>query len=85
MQVHNAIIRLKVIFTSNGMSKEFMARNGQVIYSAELNSNSHNNSNSSYHATVQASAPGYISRMETTTSSSTSTSTSIMTSKSKSG
>ena len=63
------------------MSVEFMAGNGQVTYSAELNSNSDNNSNSSYHATVQASASGYISRMETTTSSSSS----IMTSNSKSG
>jgi hypothetical protein len=82
-KVDNAIIRLKVIFTSNGTSKEFVARKGQIIYSAELNSNSHNNSNSSYHATVQASAPGYISTMQTTTSSSASTS--IMTSNSKSG
>ena len=83
-KIDNAIIRVKVIFTSNGTSKEFVGCNGHVIYSTELNSNSYNNSNSSYHATVQASAPGYISRMETTTSTSTSSS-SIMTSNSKSG
>ena len=82
-KIDNAIIRVKVIFTSNGTSKEFVGCNGHVIYSTELNSNSYNNSNSSYHATVQASAPGYISTMETTTSSSASTS--IMTSNSKSG
>lgn len=82
-KIDNAIIRLKVIFTSNGTSKEFMGRNGQVIYSTELNSNSYNNSYSSYHATVEACAPGYISRTETTTSSSTSAS--IVTYNSKSG
>ena len=82
-KIDNAIIRVKVIFTSNGTGKEFVGCNGHVIYSTELNSNSYNNSNSSYHATVQASAPGYISTMETTTSSSASTS--IMTSNSKSG
>jgi hypothetical protein len=75
-KIDNAIIRAKVIFTSNGTSKEFVGCNGHVIYSTELNSNSYNN----YHATVQASAPGYISTMETTTSSA---STSIMTSHSK--
>lgn len=80
-KIDNAIIRAKVIFTSNGTSKEFVGCNGHVIYSTELNSNSYNNSNSSYHATVQASAPEYISTMETTTSSSASTS--IMTSHSK--
>lgn len=82
-KIDNAMIRVKVIFTSNGTSKEFVGCNGNVIYSTELNSNSHNNCNSSYHAMVQASAPGYISTMETATSSSASTS--IITSNSKSG
>jgi len=82
-KIDNAIIRLKIIFTSSGTSKEFVGRNRQVICSAELISNSNNNNNSSYRATVRASAPGYISTMETATS--FSTSISITTSNSKSG
>jgi len=82
-KIDNAIIRLKIIFTSSGTSKELVGRNRQVICSAELISNSNNNNNSSYRATVRASAPGYISTMETATS--FSTSISITTSNSKSG
>ena len=65
-------IRLKVIFTSNSTTKEVTGRDGHVTYSVELNPNTQNNS--SYNATVVASAPGYIPTTKTTTSSSASTS-----------
>jgi len=71
-KIDNAIIRLKIVFTSNGTTKEVIGRNGHVTYSVELNPNTQNNS--SYNATVVASAPGYIPTTKTTTSSTASTS-----------
>lgn len=80
-KIDNAILRLKIIFTSNSTTKEIIGRNGHVTFCVELNPNLHNNSG--YNATVVASAPGYIPTTKTTTSSSASTS--ITTSSSKLG
>jgi hypothetical protein len=88
-KIENAIVKLKITFASNGTSKEIIGYNGEVTYSVEIKPNSKNNSNVSFRATVQASAPGYISTSKTTTSfssssssSSSSTSTSTVTSNS---
>jgi hypothetical protein len=80
-KIDNAIIRLKIFFTSNGTTKEIIGRNGHVTYSVELTPNSNNNSR--YNARIVASAPGYIPTTKTTTS--TSASTSISTYSFKSG
>ena len=74
----NATIKLRITLPSNSTSKEIVSHNGQATYYAELNQNSKNNN---YNATVEASAPGYIS----TTNRTASSSTSITTSNSKSG
>lgn len=71
-KVENAIVKLKLTFTTNGTSKEIVGRNGEVEYSAKIQPNPNNNSNMSFRATVEASAPGYISTSKTTTSSSSS-------------
>ena len=73
-RVENAIVKLKITFTSNGTSKVIVGHNGEVEYSAKIQPNPNNNSNMSYKATVEASAPGYISTSKTTTSSSSSSS-----------
>jgi hypothetical protein len=71
-KIDNAIVTLKITFTSNGTSKEIVGHNGEVTYSAEIKPNSKDSSNISFRTTVQASAPGYISTSKTTTSSSSS-------------
>ena len=84
-KINNAIVKLKIVFTSNGTSKEIVGHSGEITYSAEIKPNSKNSSNINFKTTVQASAPGYISTSKTSSSSSlssTSTSTSTMTSKS---
>jgi hypothetical protein len=68
-KIDNAIVTLKITFTSNGTSKEIVGHNGEVTYSAEIKPNSKDSSNISFRTTVQASAPGYISTSKTTTSS----------------
>jgi hypothetical protein len=73
-RVENAVVKLKITFTSNGTSKVIVGHNGEVEYSAKIQPNPNNNSNMSYKATVEASAPGYISSSKTTTSSSSSSS-----------
>jgi len=85
-KVENAIVKLKITFTSNGTSKEIVGHNGEVTYSAKIKPAPNNNSNMSFRATVEASAPGYISTSKTTTSSSSSlTSKSAETSSSSHG
>lgn len=67
-----ATVKLRITFGSNGTSKEIIGHNGEVSYSSEINPNSRHESNSHYNATVEASAPGYISTTKTSTLSSTS-------------
>ncbi|PWU79156.1 MAG: hypothetical protein DLM72_18695 [Candidatus Nitrosopolaris wilkensis] len=86
-KINNAIVKLMIVFTSNGTSKEIVGHSGEITYSAEIKPNSKNSSSINFKTTVQASAPGYISTSKTSSSSSlsstsTSTSTSTMTSKS---
>jgi hypothetical protein len=76
-KIENAVVKLKIIFTSNDTSKEMIGHNGEVTYSAELKPNSKGINNIDIRATVQAFAPGYISAAKTLLSSS---STSIITS-----
>jgi hypothetical protein len=82
-KINNAIVKLKIVFTSNGTSKEIVGHSGEITYSAEIKPNSKNSSNINFKTTVQASAPGYISTSKTSSSSSlSSTSTSTIISKS---
>jgi hypothetical protein len=82
-KINNAIVKLKIVFTSNGTSKEIVGHSGEITYSAEIKPNSKSSSNINFKTIVQASAPGYISTSKTSSSSSlSSTSTSTMTSKS---
>jgi flagellar basal body-associated protein FliL len=76
-KINNAIVKLKIAFTSNGTSKEIEGHSGEVRYTANIKPNSKSSSN--IKGTVLASAPGYIS---TTKTSSSFASTSTMTSKS---
>jgi hypothetical protein len=76
-KIENAVVKLKIIFTSNDTSKEMIGHNGEVTYSAELKPNSKGINNIGIRATVQAFAPGYISATKNLLSSS---STSIITS-----
>jgi hypothetical protein len=80
-KIDNAIVKLKITFTSNDTSKEIVGHNGQVTYSAEIKPNSKDNSNIGFRTTVQAFAPGYISTSKVSSYSSSS-STLIMTDKS---
>ena len=83
-KINNAIVKLKIVFTSNGTSKEIVSHSGEITYSVEIQPNS-NNSNISFKATIQAFAPGYISAFKSSSSSSSSsTSTSTTTSNSNS-
>jgi hypothetical protein len=77
-KIDNAIVKLKITFTSNDTSKEIVGHNGEVTYSAEIKPNSKDNSNISYRTAVQAFAPGYISTSKASSYSSSS-STLIMT------
>ena len=77
-KIDNAIVKLKITFTSNNTSKEIVGHNGEVTYSAEIKPNSKDNSNIDFRTTVQAFAPGYISTSKASSYSSSST-TLIMT------
>jgi hypothetical protein len=77
-KIDNAIVKLKITFTSNDTSKEIVGHNGEVTYSAEIKPNSKDNSNIGFRTTVQAFAPGYISTSKASSYSSSS-STLIMT------
>jgi len=77
-KIDNAILKLKITFTSNDTFKEIVGHNGEVTYSAEIKPNSKDNSNIGFRTTVQAFAPGYISTSKGSSYSSSS-STLIMT------
>jgi len=77
-KIDNAVVKVKITFTSNGTSKEIVGHNGEVTYSAEIKPNSKDNSNIGFRTTVQAFAPGYIATSKASSYSSSS-STLIMT------
>lgn len=70
-KLNMATVKLRITFGSNGTNKEIIGHNGEVSYSSEINPNPRHESNSHYNATVEASAPGYISTTKTSTLSST--------------
>jgi hypothetical protein len=72
-KIDNAIVKLKITFTSNDTSKEILGHNGEVTYSVEIKPNSNDNSNIGFRTTVQAFAPGYISTSKASSYSSSST------------
>jgi hypothetical protein len=76
-KIENALVKLKILFTSNDTSKEIVGHDGEVIYSAEIKPDSKGNTNIAIGTTAQAFVPGYISATKTSISSS---STSIITS-----
>jgi hypothetical protein len=69
-KIENAVVRIKITFTSNGTSKEIVGHDGQATISAEIKPNSKDNNNISFRTTVDASAPGYRSTSKTSSSSS---------------
>jgi hypothetical protein len=71
-KIHNAVVKLKITFTSNDTSKEIVGHNGEVTYSVEIKPNSKDNSNIGFRTTVQAFAPGYISTSKASSYSSSS-------------
>ena len=77
-KIDNAVVKVKITFTSNDTSKEIVGHNGEVTYSADIKPNSKDNSNIGFRTTVQAFAPGYISTSKASSYSSSS-STLIMT------
>jgi hypothetical protein len=77
-KIDNAVVKVKITFTSNDTSKEIVGHNGEATYSAEIKPNSKDNSNIGFRTTVQAFAPGYISTSKASSYSSSS-STLIMT------
>jgi hypothetical protein len=73
-KIDNAVVKLKVTFTSNGTTKMISGYKGEVTYSVDIKPDSNNNNsngsgggNGSFTTTVQASAPGYTSAYKTTT------------------
>jgi hypothetical protein len=64
-KIENALVRIKITFTSNSTSKEIVGHNGELTFSVETKPSSKDNSNISFRTTVQASAPGYISTSKT--------------------
>ena len=80
-KIENALVGLKILFTSNATFKEIVGHDGEIIYSAELKPDSKGNTNIGIRTNAQAFAPGYISATKTSLSSS---STSIITSNSSS-
>ena len=78
-KIENALMRLRILFTSNDTSKEIVGHNGEVIYSAEIKPDSKGNTNIAIRTTAQGFAPGY-----STKTSLSSSSTSIITSNSSS-
>jgi hypothetical protein len=77
-KIGNAVVKVKITFTSNDTSKEIVGHNGEVTYSAEIKPNSKDNSDIGFKTTVQAFASGYISTSKASSYSSSS-STLIMT------
>ncbi|MGC2682347.1 MAG: hypothetical protein WA323_10795 [Candidatus Nitrosopolaris sp.] len=71
-KIDNAVVKVKITFTSNDTSKEIVGHNGEATYSAEIKPNSKDNSNIGFRTTVQAFAPGYISTSKASSYSSSS-------------
>ena len=67
-EIKNAVVRIKITFTSNSTSKEIVGHNGQVTYSVQIKPNSKNNSDIGFRTAILASAPGYISTSKTSSS-----------------
>jgi hypothetical protein len=67
-KIENAVVTIKITYTSNGTSKEIVGHDGQANFSAEIKPNSKDNNNISFKTTVDASAPGYISTPKTSSS-----------------
>jgi Tfp pilus assembly protein FimT len=44
-KIDNAVVKVKITFTSNDTSKEIVGHNGEVTYSADIKPNSKDNSN----------------------------------------
>jgi len=68
-KIENALVRLKILFTSNDTSKEIVGRNGEVIYSAEIKPDSKGSSNIAIRTTAEAFAPGYSAKTSLSSSS----------------
>jgi hypothetical protein len=77
-KVNNAVVKLKIVFNSNGTTKEIKGNNGEATYSVNMKPNSNNNID--FSVTTQASAPGYIPTSKTSSSMSSSSSSSTTTS-----
>lgn len=73
-EIENAVVIMKITFSSNNTSKEVVGRDGHVTFSAQIEPNSKDSSNISFKSTVLASAPGYISTSKAISSYSSSTS-----------
>jgi hypothetical protein len=51
-KIDNAVVKVKITFTSNYTSKEIVGHNGEVTYSAEIKPNSKDNSDIGFKTTV---------------------------------
>ena len=71
-EIENAVVIMKITFTSNNTSKEVVGRDGHVTFSVQIEPNSKDSSNINFKSTVLASAPGYISTSKVSSYSSTS-------------
>ncbi|HZD83130.1 MAG TPA: hypothetical protein VE076_09655 [Nitrososphaeraceae archaeon] len=89
-KIDNAVVKLKITFTSNGTTKMISGDKGEVTYSVDIKPDSNSNNshgsggNGNFTTTVQASAPGYTSAYKTTTAMAFSHSSSSSTSSSSS-
>ncbi len=87
-KIDNAVVKLKITFTSNGTTKMISGDKGEVTYSVDIKPDSNSNNshgsggNGNFTTTVQASAPGYTSAYKTTTAMAFSHSSSSMSSSS---
>ena len=50
-KIDNAVVKVKITFTSNDTSKEIVGHNGEATYSAEIKPNSKDNSNIGFRTT----------------------------------
>ena len=82
-KIENALVRLKILFTSNDTSKEIVGHNGEVIYSAEIKPDSKGNTNIAIRTTAQGFAPGYSTKTSLSSSSTSITSNSSSSGSSK--
>src|SRR6187200_2637796 len=81
-KIDNAVVKLKITFTSNGTTKMISGDKGEVTYSVDIKPDSNSNNshgsggNGNFTTTVQASAPGYTTAMAFSHSSSSTSSSS---------